>query len=57
MSKLTILEHHEIILKLDRIAWQIAEEYYKEKKIYLVGIRNRGSVVAELIAAVGAKIS
>lgn len=51
MSKLIILKHDEIILKLDRIAWQITEEYYNEKEIIIIGIKARGFAVAELINA------
>lgn len=49
MSKLKILEHEDIILKLDRIAWQIAEEFHREKEIIVLGIQERGSAIAELI--------
>ncbi len=49
MSKLKILDHKDIVLKLDRIAWQIAEEYHKEKEIVVLGIQERGSAIAKLI--------
>ncbi len=49
MSKLVLLEHNEINLKLDRIAWQIAEEYFSEKKIAIIGLKSRGYRVASLI--------
>ena len=50
MSKTILLEHHQIKLKLDRMAWQIAEEFFNAKNIVIVGIENRGSKVAELIS-------
>ena len=50
MSKLQILDHQAIMLKLDRIAWQIAEEYHTEKRIVVLGIQERGSAIASLIA-------
>lgn len=50
MSKTILLEHHQIKLKLDRMAWQIAEEFFNSKNIVIVGIENRGSKVAEIIS-------
>ena len=49
MSKSLILNHEEISLKLDRIAWQILEHHYGEETIVLVGLVDRGSEVAEKI--------
>ncbi len=49
MSKSLILNHEEISLKLDRIAWQILEHHYGEETIVLVGLVDRGSQVAEKI--------
>lgn len=49
MSKSLILNHEEISLKLDRIAWQILEHHYGEKSIVLVGLVDRGTEVAEKI--------
>lgn len=49
MSKIVLLNHPEIVLKLERIAWQIAEEFYGEKKIILIGLKNRGFKVASRI--------
>ena len=46
MSKSLILNHEEISLKLDRIAWQILEQHYGEKTIILVGLVDRGTQVA-----------
>ncbi len=45
----TILTHEEISLKLDRIAWQILENHYHEKKIIFVGLDDRGASVASKI--------
>ena len=49
MSKSLILNHEEISLKLDRIAWQILEHHYGEETIVLIGLVDRGSEVAEKI--------
>lgn len=45
----TILNHDEIALKLDRIAWQILEQHYKEDTLVLVGLESRGASVADKI--------
>lgn len=57
MSKIVLLKHHEIVLKLERIAWQIAEEFYGEKKILLIGLKSRGFTVAQRIQEHLEKIS
>jgi pyrimidine operon attenuation protein/uracil phosphoribosyltransferase len=46
MSSALILNHQEISLKLDRIAWQILEQHYGETTIVLAGLVDRGSAVA-----------
>ncbi len=46
MTRLPILNHNEIALKLDRIAWQILEEHYDAKEIVLVGIEDRGFLIS-----------
>ena len=57
MSKLQILTHEEIMLKLDRIAWQILEEFYNSKQIVIIGIKARGTAVAKLIESKLSQIS
>ncbi|MFY0643405.1 MAG: phosphoribosyltransferase [Bacteroidia bacterium] len=57
MSKLQILKHDEIMLKLGRIAWQILEEFYESKNIVIIGIKSRGTAVAKLIETKLAQIS
>ncbi len=49
MEDTLILEHHQISLKLDRIAWQIIEQHYGEDEIVLIGLADRGFDVAEKI--------
>jgi pyrimidine operon attenuation protein/uracil phosphoribosyltransferase len=49
MERSRILDHDEIKLKLSRLAWQIAEEHLETGRIVLMGVRDRGSRVAELI--------
>lgn len=46
MGKSLILNHEEISLKLDRIAWQILEQHYEENQLILVGLVDRGLDVA-----------
>lgn len=50
MSRQLLLNHEEIALKLDRIAWQILEEHYGESHIVIIGIQDRGSIIASMIA-------
>lgn len=47
MNTSLILEHSDIALKLDRIAWQILEEHYGQKKIVLVGLADKGVFLAK----------
>jgi pyrimidine operon attenuation protein/uracil phosphoribosyltransferase len=49
MGKLLVLDHDQISLKLDRIAWQIIERYYGEKEIILLGLSHRGTDIASKI--------
>lgn len=49
MSKSLILNHTEIALKLDRIAWHILEEHHGEDKLAIIGLHDRGSILAKLI--------
>jgi pyrimidine operon attenuation protein/uracil phosphoribosyltransferase len=51
MGKLLVLDHDQISLKLDRIAWQIIERYYGEKEIILLGLSLRGTDIATKIQA------
>lgn len=49
MNKTLILNHESITLKIDRIAVQILEHYYDEASITLIGIDDRGSILASKI--------
>jgi pyrimidine operon attenuation protein/uracil phosphoribosyltransferase len=51
MGKSLILNHEEISLKLDRIAWQILEQHFGETEMLLVGLADRGFDVAVKIKA------
>ncbi len=57
MIQTTILEHKEIVNKLQRIAWQIFEANYKEEEIILAGIKGNGYILAQLIAKTLIEIS
>lgn len=46
MEKSLILNHAQISLKLDRMAWQIIEELFNEKHIVLIGLVDKGTDVA-----------
>lgn len=51
MSETLILNHQEISLKLDRLAWQILEQHYTEEKLILIGLADRGTDVANKLAS------
>lgn len=42
-----LLNHSQILQKIDRIAFQIIEDNLNENDIYVVGIANKGYVLAE----------
>ena len=42
-----LLTHSQILQKIDRIAFQIIEDNINETDIYIVGIANKGFVLAE----------
>jgi len=51
MSKRTILlNHDDILLKIDRMAWQVYETNTKAKRIVLVGIAKKGTHINALLA-------
>lgn len=47
MEASPILSHSQIIQKIDRIAFQIIEDNFNESEIYIVGIANKGYILAE----------
>lgn len=49
-QKINILNHQEIIQKINRIAFQIYEDNYDEEKIILFGIKTKGFQFAEVLA-------
>ena len=57
MSKTKVLDKNQLQQKLDRLAWQIYEQNYKEKEIIIAGIANRGVLLANNIAEKIRKIS
>ena len=50
MEKTLVLNKQQLQQKLDRLAWQIYEQNYKEKDIIIAGIANRGVLIAKKIA-------
>ncbi len=56
-SKTLILNHQQIENKISRIAYQIYEKNYEEKEIVLVGIADRGYVLAKKLNKVLQQIS
>src|ERR1051325_1177430 len=49
-SKTLILNARQIQQRIDRIAYQIYENYYQEKDIIIAGIASNGYILAERIA-------
>ena len=49
-NKTQILTHQQIEQKITRIAFQIYEDNYTEKKLIIAGIANNGFIFAELLA-------
>ena len=50
MEKNLVLNKQQLQQKLDRLAWQIYEQNYKEKDIIIAGIANRGVLISKKIA-------
>ena len=57
MGKTLVLNKQQLQQRIDRLAWQIYEQNYKEKEIIIAGIANRGVLIAKKIAEKLAKIS
>ena len=57
MEKTLVLNKRQLAQKIDRLAWQIYEQNYKEKEIIIAGIANRGVLIAKRIAEKLAEIS
>ena len=57
MEKTLVLNKQQLQQKIDRLAWQIYEQNYKEKEIIITGIANRGVLIAKKIAEKLATIS
>jgi len=49
MDSYSILSHSQILQKIDRIAFQIVEDTINDDEVYLVGIANKGYIVAEYL--------
>lgn len=56
-QKTIILTQKDIARKLERIAYEIYEENYEEKELYLIGIKRRGSALARKIKSILERIS
>lgn len=50
LSEMNILGPEKIKAKLKRIAHEIVERNHNEKELYLLGIKQRGTVMAEILA-------
>ena len=57
MEKTKILDAVQINQKLNRMAYQVYENNFKEKELLIVGIEGNGYKVAEKIAAILNSIS
>lgn len=52
-----ILSHSEIEKKIERMAWEIYENNYKENCIILIGIEDKGVIISKAIAEILKKIT
>lgn len=52
-----ILNATQIQQKIDRMAWEILERHFGERRVYLLGINNKGYAFAQLLRAALEKIS
>ncbi|OUV76111.1 MAG: phosphoribosyltransferase [Flavobacteriales bacterium TMED123] len=57
MEKTLVLNKRQLAQKIDRLAWQIYEQNYKEKEIIIAGIANNGVLIAKRIAEKLAEIT
>ncbi len=56
-SETQVLDHDQIVNRVQRIAWQIYENYISEKEIVIAGIKSGGFDLAQLIAKKVTEIS
>ena len=56
-TKTLVLTQEQVLLKIQRIAWQIFEQHVNEDVVYLVGISKSGFWLAKQIMAVLGDIS
>lgn len=52
MDNSVILQHQQIITKLERMSWQILENNFHQDEIVLLGLKESGLVIAKAIADV-----
>jgi pyrimidine operon attenuation protein/uracil phosphoribosyltransferase len=50
LNNTLILTHLQIEQKLERIAWQIFETHSHQKEVLIIGILEKGAVIANLLA-------
>jgi pyrimidine operon attenuation protein / uracil phosphoribosyltransferase len=50
-TKTFILDHVEILQKIQRLAWEVYENNYQEKELVVIGVKERGKVVADLLCS------
>lgn len=56
-DKTTILTDKQIQQKINRLAYQVYEENFNEKEIFVIGIAERGTILASRIAKQLEKVS
>jgi len=57
MERALVLNKKQLAQKIDRLAWQVYEQNYKEQEIIIAGIAKRGMIIATRIAEKLADIS
>ena len=49
-KKIKILTQHEVEKKIERLAWEVYERNSREKSIIIMGIANRGMILAKALS-------
>ena len=57
MSKTQVLNHQEVVARINRMAWQIFEAHQNNSSILVAGIEDKGFRLARLICDRLAEIS
>jgi len=57
MTETLILQHDEIMQKIKRLAWEVYENNFSYNELVVIGIKERGKVVADLLCGALKEVS